>query len=391
MSVTLEQYDASLRDLLARAGELLGSAAQPVELAWNVERLFRRKVKRVSRHGLKSAPPLLAFSDGRRGHGLSIGMQLYRLETSSGELRVVWVSLPCESAVSDFYAVAQQDVRRFYRYVRQLGRRVGKQQPPLLAPELRRTLWDNTVGWFTRERQRMAQFDLPLRRGVLLLGSPGNGKTMACRWLRAECLRRGLEWSSVTRQQFEAAANDGTTRELFELSRPGVILFDDFEAALRDRTKFGDQYQGTFLTELDGMHPKSGVVYVFTTNLRTEDIDPAARRPGRIDVVLGFTPPDAALRRRLIEERWQREVVEQLPLDLIVEETAGFSFAEMEEARKLLVLHYFDHGTADWTEVRKHLVQSRAAVSQKRVIGFSAPPQPVEEEAAIGAAARGRT
>ena len=389
MSETLEQYDATLQWLLARASELLGEDARPLQLAWDVERLVRRQTRRVSRHGLRAAPPVLMFSDGRRGHALSIGLERQRLQTPAGELQLVLVSTPGQSWVDDFYAIAARDVPRFYRYVRTLGRRVGQQTPPLLSPSMRASLWSNTLGWFQRDRRQMAQYDLPQRRGVLLLGSPGNGKTMACRWLRAECLRRGLEWNSVSRQQYEIAAGNGSTRELFELDSPGVVLFDDFEAALRDRAKHGDQHQSTFLTELDGMYPKSGVVYVFTSNLEVQDIDRAALRPGRIDVVLHFAPPDAELRRRLIVERWQPEIVQHLAVETIVADTAGQSFAELEEVRKMLVLNYLDHGVVDWSATRKHLEANREGTTQRKVLGFGAGVSPVANaEPSVGAAAK---
>lgn len=388
MSIKLEQYDSTLQWLLAQAGDLLGAEALPFEMAWDVQRLVRRQTRRVSRHGLRNAPPIVTINDGRQGHVMCIGLELQKISTPTGELRLVFVSTPGEAVVSDFYAIAKRDARRFYRYVRQLGRNTARQQAPLLADEVRTTLWNNTVGWFARERSRMLEFDLPQRRGVLLLGSPGNGKTMACRWLRSECLRRGLEWNSITRQQYECARTNGSTRELFELDRPGVILFDDFEAALRDRARHGDDYQSTFLTELDGMHPKQGVVYVFTSNLAIEDIDPAARRPGRVDIVLNFLPPDATLRRRLIEERWHRELVAGLAIDQVVEETAGLSFAELEEARKLLVLHYLDHGVVDWDAARTHLQAQRETATGKRVVGFGGGRVASEAEVSVGAAAR---
>src|SRR5262245_60914724 len=50
----------------------------------------------------------------------------------------------------------------------------------------------------------------------------------------------------------------------------------------------------TFLTELDGLHPREGIVYLFTSNLSPARIDRAARRPGRIDLLLHFPRPDTA-------------------------------------------------------------------------------------------------
>jgi hypothetical protein len=340
--------------------------------------LLQRHTRRISRHGLAEAPPLLYFTEGRRGHGLSIGLELQRLPTPQGELRVVNVSTPADSGVEDFYAVPTRVVQRFYRFVRKLNKTSTQQVAPILSRALSDALWSNTIGWLTRDRQRLAQYNLPQRRGVLLLGSPGNGKTMACRWLRCECLRRGLEWNNISRQQYESALVDGDVRELFELERPGVVLFDDFDAGLKDRAKYGDHAQGTFLTEMDGMSPKSGVVYLFTSNLDVADIDPAARRPGRIDSVLRFDAPDAALRRRLIRERWPAEIVDALPIETIVAETAGLSFAELEEARKMVVLHYLDTNEIRWANVQKDLAQQRKATADRRVIGFRAEAREVE-------------
>lgn len=385
MSHTLDQYDSTMSTLLAQASAVLGSEARPVELSWDVSRLLRRQARRVARLGFRNGPPLLCFTDSRRGHELTVGLEVQRLDTPQGALQIVLVSLPTDCGVSDFYAVAASDLRRFYRYVRHLGRRVGQETAPLLPDELTQLLLANTLGWLKRDRQRLIEFDLPQRRGVLMLGAPGNGKTMACRWLRYELLRRGLEWSSISRQEYESAVNDGNVRELFELPSPGVVLFDDFDAGLQDRAKFGDRLQGTFLTEMDGMYPKTGVVYLFTSNLDVEDIDPAALRPGRIDIVLRFEAPTADLRRRMIVERWPAEIVRALPIEEVVSDTDGMSFAELEEARKMVILHYLDKGEVRWVNVHSKMTSQRQLVKQRRAIGFGAPPPGTDIQ--IGAAA----
>ena len=66
------------------------------------------------------------------------------------------------------------------------------------------------------------------------------------------------------------------------------------------------------------------------------DLDPAFRRPGRIDVVMHFPVPNDALRRQIVESRWHPEMLSTLNLDRIVHQTDGLSFAELEELRKLL-------------------------------------------------------
>jgi hypothetical protein len=198
---------------------------------------------------------------------------------------------------------------------------------------------------------------------------------MACRWLVAECRRRGLEWRSVTAQMYEDARADREVPLLFRLDSPGIILFDDFDAALKDREEFGDTEQrATFLAELDGVGRKTGVVYLFTTNAQLRELDPAMRRPGRIDVVIPFPRPDAPLRRRLVRNRWHEDILGAIDVETLVADTEGYSFAELEEAKKLLVMQHVDRGRCDWPQVRRAMAARRAGESHRRRIGFAAFP-----------------
>src|SRR5205085_5384578 len=109
-------------------------------------------------------------------------------------------------------------------------------------------------------------------------------------------------YKMVTPDAYRAARNScspvAAVKELFAVSRRGVIFFDDMDIALRDRSTVKEtDDQAVFLGALDGIGANEGVVYVFTTNCGLDLIDPAFKRPGRIDLVLHFQLPDAALRR----------------------------------------------------------------------------------------------
>ena len=96
---------------------------------------------------------------------------------------------------------------------------------------------------------------------------------------------------------------------LFDLDRPGIVLFDDLDHALRNRDDaMATLEQARFLSELDGVRLRQGIVYLFTTNAGIDDLDPAFRRPGRIDHMIRFSPPDADLRREFIANCWPREI-----------------------------------------------------------------------------------
>jgi hypothetical protein len=112
---------------------------------------------------------------------------------------------------------------------------------------------------------------------------------------------------------------------------------------------------------------------VFTTNCSLDLIDRAFKRPGRIDVVLHFGPPDADLRRRLIG-RWHPEIRAALDVERAVATTDGLSFAEVEEVKNLLIMHFMDAGRWDWDWAMRQLEVNRheLGAQRRRQVGFGA-------------------
>jgi hypothetical protein len=384
----LVQHEQIMQCLTTRCSKLFGSTAMPVEVDWNLQRLIQPRLRRVGTASLVSARPLITLDSHRRGHRVGAGLQLCRLPIDGREIDVIEVTLPYQFDLGSFWCVRAEDYRKFYRHIRAVYRNDIRQSPPILPSRQLQQLTENTVHFLRRDPSVLERLQIPVRRGLLLTGPPGNGKTMSCRWLRYECVRRGLSWKSVSRLEYEEAAKDGGVRDLFSLYDKGVILFDDFDAALRDRSKYGDELQSTFLAELDGMSGKHGIVFLFTSNLRPEEIDPAALRPGRIDVIISFPSPDAELRRKLFEERWQSEVVSHLPVAALVEATDGWSFAELEELRKMLALRVVDGNEMNWEELQLQIHRHPRQAVTRRGLGFASvlsglrelvPPSPAAE------------
>jgi hypothetical protein len=276
----------------------------------------------------------------------------------------------CWMESCQFWAVPARSYRAFYRVVRRLMRQQQDHRPPLLrAGELDR-LWKNTIHFLRHGRDVLKRYGVPQKRGVLLLGEPGNGKTMACRWLRGECNQHRLDWATVTAERFEQARFDGEAHQLFELRRPGIVLFDDVDIGMRSSGSAGHcGPQSTLLCGLDGLEIRQGVVYLFTSNARLDELDPAFRRPGRIDLVMEFPQPDAALRRRFISQHWHAEIAGGIDLETAVRDSDGLSFAEMDEVKKLLVLGFLENGRWEWGQACERLRSGRTDASRRR-IGF---------------------
>ena len=125
-----------------------------------------------------------------------------------------------------------------------------------------------------------------------------------------------------------------------------------------------------FLTALDGMKAKSGVVFVFTTNCSLDMIDRAFKRPGRIDISLSFKLPDADLRRQLVR-RWHDDIRAHVIEETVVAATDGNSFAEIEELKNLLAMQFLNHGEWDWDRAFRQFHASRSELTTSRKeVGF---------------------
>jgi hypothetical protein len=382
MNASLGQYAADHRYLLEAVRRQAG-LADPVALDLDE---FAEPLFKASRHG-----PVLPIDgvlvrdwdpDNRRVNpGVQIGLRVYEIEGIRFARVRFWHDSDLNCRGLDFAAVDRANYGRLYRAALRCRR---EDQPPsvapVLPPEQLNLLWKNTVGYLEGETlRRIRAYGGRARRGVMLTGDPGNGKTMACRWIWEACRQRGWEYRLITPDNYREARKNDTVKELFTAESRGVLFFDDMDLALRDReTVHETDDQSIFLSAMDGLTTNEGVVFVFTTNCSLDLIDRAFKRPGRLDVVLHFRAPDAELRRRLIQ-RWHPDIRGAVDVEEAVSSTAGFSFADVEELKNLLVLHYMDHGQWDWARALRQFDVNRCELRAKpdRHIGFAGLPSAI--------------
>src|SRR5262245_199619 len=310
--------------------------------------------------------------------GIQFGLRLYTLDGS----RLAWCighhDEMQDRSLSTFFVVARNDYLPLFRKAVRLRRvNAPPSQPPVLPDSILSTLYRNTLGYLQRDNlKRIRELGGRPRRGLLLSGPPGNGKTSACRWLWEECHRLKFEFRSVTPDVYQAARRScdpaAAVKELFSVSRVGIVFFDDMDIALRDRALSpGTDDQAVFLGAMDGIDVREGVVYVFTTNCPIELIDPAFKRPGRIDLVLQLDAPTADLRRRLLH-RWHTEILAGIDVDHAVAATDGMSFPEIDELKNLLILGHLDGGGWSWDRAMEQWRINRHDLSNERgrAVGF---------------------
>jgi SpoVK/Ycf46/Vps4 family AAA+-type ATPase len=191
-----------------------------------------------------------------------------------------------------------------------------------------RSLLKNDFESFFERQAWFRENKLPFRRGYLLHGPPGNGKSTA---VRAMMTSRGL--TAYTMRLFDSQVDDSDLDRLFEQAvknRPSMVLLEDLDRAFprTGETKSRISLQA-LLNCLDGVGTGEGIIVVATANEPTI-LDPAIlRRPGRFDRVVHFANPSAELRQQYLQR-----LNPSLPprhLKLSVEQSDGLSFAQLRE------------------------------------------------------------
>jgi len=192
---------------------------------------------------------------------------------------------------------------------------------------------------FLRDPGRFQKLGGRIPRGVLMVGSPGTGKTLLARAIAGEAKVPFFSISGSDFVEMFVGVGASRVRDMFEQAKkhaPCIIFIDEIDAVGRHRgAGLGgghderEQTLNQLLVEMDGFEGGEGVIVIAATN-RPDVLDPALLRPGRFDrqVVVGL--PDVKGREQIL-----RVHMRKVPLDVDVEPmtiargTPGFSGADL--------------------------------------------------------------
>ncbi len=243
----------------------------------------------------------------------------------------------------------------------------------ILASDLKERIVEDFTS-FLGARAEYERYGVPHKRGVLLLGPPGNGKTHCLRALIKLLAIPCVYVTSLKANTYstEDASIDQVFSRAAEIT-PCVLVFEDLDAMLNDKNR------SFFLNKLDGLAHAPGLVTLATTN-HPERLDPAImERPSRFDRKYHFDLPAASERARYLE-LWNGRVDAAMKVDAavlaeIVDDTHDFSFAYLKELWLSAMVRWIHERTPG--EMRAHLrVQVRALREQ---MSTAARPTPRAE------------
>lgn len=272
------------------------------------------------------------------------------------------------------YFIEKKDYFEFAKAIFRLQRKTIEVETPILRPDVLRDIYDNSIGFLKRGAENQQQYKdhrIAYKRGILLAGNPGCGKTLTCKWLRQLCIKNQFSYKIVTMDSYRRARERGNLRSLFKPpeGNKGIVFFDDMDQAVKSRES-GNVEVVHFLTALDGIDPTEGVVYVFTTNYMKE-LDEAFVRPGRIDVFIPFKKPSAKLRRIFVEKMFSKDLQDLIDIEEFVKKTNEYTFADMEEIRKLLCLDLIDNKTPSIDKTFEIFNNHRKEFEERANFGFN--------------------
>jgi ATPase family associated with various cellular activities (AAA) len=237
---------------------------------------------------------------------------------------------------------------------------------------------------FSRHAEALLKAGRSLKRGLLLHGLPGTGKTLTVMYLAGR-----LPGRTVILTSGRGLGMIQTVAQLARRLSPSMVVLEDVDLVAEERTMPGFGARPVLfelLNELDGLRDDQDVIFVLTTN-RPDVLEPAlAARPGRVDVVVELPLPDGGDRRRLVELYARGLTLDDVDVGALVERIDGATPAYIKEVMRKAAVFAAEAGSA--ASIRQeHIDGALDELAQggrlaERILGFR--PEPPSAQARPG-------
>ena len=192
---------------------------------------------------------------------------------------------------------------------------------------------------FLRDPSKFQKLGGRIPRGVLLVGSPGTGKTLLAKAIAGEAKVPFFSISGSDFVEMFVGVGAARVRDMFEQAKkqsPCIIFIDELDAVGRQRgaglgggNDEREQTLNQMLVEMDGFEPSVGVIVVAATN-RPDVLDPALLRPGRFDRQVVVPLPDIRGREQILKVHMRKvPVAPDIDASILARGCPGFSGADL--------------------------------------------------------------
>src|SRR5213595_3156589 len=192
---------------------------------------------------------------------------------------------------------------------------------------------------FLRDPGKFQKLGGRIPRGVLMVGSPGTGKTLLAKAIAGEAKVPFFSISGSDFVEMFVGVGAARVRDMFEQAKkhaPCIVFIDEIDAVGRQRgaglgggNDEREQTLNQLLVEMDGFEATAGVIVIAATN-RPDVLDPALLRPGRFDRQVVVPLPDIRGREEILKVHMRKvPLAPDVKPDIIARGTPGFSGADL--------------------------------------------------------------
>ncbi len=192
---------------------------------------------------------------------------------------------------------------------------------------------------FLRDPGKFQRLGGRIPRGILMVGSPGTGKTLLAKAIAGEAKVPFFSISGSDFVEMFVGVGASRVRDMFDQAKkqaPCIIFIDEIDAVGRHRgAGLGgghderEQTLNQLLVEMDGFEPNDGIIVIAATN-RPDVLDPALLRPGRFDRQVVVSLPDIRGREQILKVHMRKvPIADDVDPAVIARGTPGFSGADL--------------------------------------------------------------
>ncbi len=242
----------------------------------------------------------------------------------------------------------------FFRQIKMAGKGAlsfGKSKARMLNKEKNRTTFRDVAGVdeakdevselvdYLRDPRKFQKLGGKIPKGVLMIGSPGTGKTLLAKAIAGEAEASFFSISGSDFVEMFVGVGASRVRDMFDQARkntPCLIFIDEIDAVGRSRghglgggNDEREQTLNALLVEMDGFETQEGIIIIAATN-RPDVLDPALLRPGRFDRQITVNLPDIRGREAILKVHARKVKLNAgVDLKVIARGTPGYSGAEL--------------------------------------------------------------
>lgn len=218
----------------------------------------------------------------------------------------------------------------------------------LLAADIKRDIFRAIDEFFIDGGTFFKTYNIPYKRGILLYGNPGNGKTTLVKSIAGSTNAPVVYW------QITEYTSSYSISEVFQTAKrfaPVILIIEDIDSMPHEA-------RSVFLNALDGATSKDGIFLIGTTNY-PEKIDPALiNRAGRFDRAYEIKQPDETLRYNYLVKKNVSQFIDEDTTLVLAKKTKGLSISQLNELYMSIALEWHYEKTVDIDKIINDLLEN---------------------------------